>query len=152
MASSQQQPQVQLTDEQIAEFAEVFKLWDKDSSGFIDINELSTHSEHLIVMHGGSIASCLMPHSHYHAAMRAAHDLTCMMAYRYTGTVMRSLGQNPSQEELVDMIRFDWLLVKPTHSKQILSSTLCSFREIDADKNGTLDFAEFLQLMTIRMR
>ena len=41
MAGLHQQAQIQLTDEQIAEFAEIFKLWDKDGSGFIDIHELS---------------------------------------------------------------------------------------------------------------
>lgn len=37
------------------------------------------------------------------------------------GTVMRSLGQNPSEAELQDMIN-----------------------EVDADGNGTIDFPEFL--------
>ncbi|KAF7327872.1 Calmodulin [Mycena kentingensis (nom. inval.)] len=40
------------------------------------------------------------------------------------GTVMRSLGQKPTQEELQDMIN-----------------------EVDADGNGTVDFLEFLTLM-----
>lgn len=40
------------------------------------------------------------------------------------GTVMRSLGQNPTEESLRQMIR-----------------------EVDADENGTIDFAEFLTLM-----
>ena len=46
-----------------------------------------------------------------------------------TGTVMRSLGQNPSEEELRDMIK-----------------------EIDVDKSGSIDFSEFCQLMSLRMR
>lgn len=37
------------------------------------------------------------------------------------GTVMRALGQNPTESELQDMIN-----------------------EVDADGNGTLDFTEFL--------
>ncbi|CAL4946913.1 unnamed protein product [Urochloa decumbens] len=45
------------------------------------------------------------------------------------GTVMRSLGQNPTEEELQDMIN-----------------------EVDADGNGTIDFPEFLGLMARRMR
>ena len=40
------------------------------------------------------------------------------------GTVMRSLGQNPTEAELQDMIN-----------------------EVDADGHGTIDFPEFLTLM-----
>merc|ERR1712046_54842 len=40
------------------------------------------------------------------------------------GTVMRSLGQNPTEAELQDMIN-----------------------EVDADASGTIDFPEFLNLM-----
>ncbi|CAI9766504.1 unnamed protein product [Fraxinus pennsylvanica] len=45
------------------------------------------------------------------------------------GTVMRSLGQNPTEAELQDMIR-----------------------EVDADQNGTIDFPEFLNLMARKMK
>jgi calmodulin len=45
------------------------------------------------------------------------------------GTVMRSLGQNPTEVELKDMIR-----------------------EVDADGNGTIDFSEFLNLMARKMK
>merc|ERR1712183_314957 len=44
------------------------------------------------------------------------------------GTVMRSLGQNPTEAELQDMIN-----------------------EVDADGNGTIDFPEFLSLMARKM-
>merc|ERR1739840_77486 len=44
------------------------------------------------------------------------------------GTVMRSLGQNPKEEELTDMIN-----------------------EIDEDGNGTVDFEEFLVMMAKKM-
>ncbi|KAF9000810.1 calmodulin [Hymenopellis radicata] len=44
------------------------------------------------------------------------------------GTVMRSLGQNPTEAELQDMIN-----------------------EVDADGNGTIDFPEFLSMMTKRV-
>lgn len=44
------------------------------------------------------------------------------------GTVMRSLGQNPTEEELQDMIN-----------------------EVDADGNGTIDFEEFLAMMAKKM-
>ncbi|PHJ19009.1 calmodulin [Cystoisospora suis] len=45
------------------------------------------------------------------------------------GTVMRSLGQNPTEAELQDMIN-----------------------EVDADGNGTIDFPEFLTLMARKMK
>ncbi|XP_035162631.1 calmodulin-like protein 3 [Callithrix jacchus] len=45
------------------------------------------------------------------------------------GTVMRSLGQNPTEAELQDMMR-----------------------EIDQDGNGTVDFPEFLGMMARKMR
>lgn len=44
------------------------------------------------------------------------------------GTVMRSLGQNPTETELQDMIN-----------------------EVDADGNGTIDFPEFLTMMARKM-
>jgi calmodulin len=45
------------------------------------------------------------------------------------GTVMRSLGQNPSESELADMIN-----------------------EVDADNDGTIDFPEFLTMMARKMK
>merc|ERR1712241_1052620 len=45
------------------------------------------------------------------------------------GIVMRSLGQNPTEAELHDMIN-----------------------EVDADGNGTIDFAEFLSLMSRKVK
>ncbi|KAF2309150.1 hypothetical protein GH714_000857 [Hevea brasiliensis] len=45
------------------------------------------------------------------------------------GSVMRSLGQNPTESELQDMIN-----------------------EVDADQNGTIDFPEFLNLMARKMK
>merc|ERR1711920_505886 len=45
------------------------------------------------------------------------------------GTVIRSLGQNPTEAELQDMIN-----------------------EVDADDNGTIDFPEFLNLMARKMK
>ncbi|XP_072013440.1 calmodulin-like [Amphiura filiformis] len=44
------------------------------------------------------------------------------------GTVMRSLGQNPTESELQELID-----------------------EVDADGNGTIDFAEFLTMMAKQM-
>jgi calmodulin len=48
---------------------------------------------------------------------------------RELGTVMRSLGQNPTEAELQDMIN-----------------------EVDADGSGTIDFPEFLVMMARKMR
>ncbi|EAN33001.1 EF hand family protein [Theileria parva strain Muguga] len=45
------------------------------------------------------------------------------------GTIMRSLGQNPTEAELQDMIN-----------------------EIDANSNGSIDFPEFLTLMARKMK
>src|SRR5580692_3985392 len=45
------------------------------------------------------------------------------------GTVMRSLGQNPTEAELQDMIN-----------------------EVDADGNGEIDFPEFLTMMARKMK
>merc|ERR1711976_83056 len=45
------------------------------------------------------------------------------------GTVMRSLGQNPTEAELQDMIN-----------------------EVDADGNGDIDFPEFLTMMARKMK
>ena len=45
------------------------------------------------------------------------------------GTLMRSLGQNPTEKELIDMIR-----------------------KVDEDKNGTIDFIEFKELMVETMK
>ncbi|KAL2612444.1 hypothetical protein R1flu_024136 [Riccia fluitans] len=45
------------------------------------------------------------------------------------GTVMRSLGQNPTDSELQDMIQ-----------------------EVDVDGDGTIDFAEFLTLAALKIK
>ena len=45
------------------------------------------------------------------------------------GTVMRSLGQNPTEAELQDMVN-----------------------EVDADGSGTIEFPEFLNLMAKKMK
>lgn len=60
-------------------------------------------------------------------ALRADGDGT--ITTKELGTVMRSLGQNPTEAELNDMIN-----------------------EVDADGNGTIDFPEFLTMMARKMR
>jgi calmodulin len=56
-------------------------------------------------------------------------DFTGTITTKELGTVMRSLGQNPTEAELQDMIN-----------------------EVDADGNGTIDFPEFLNLMQRKMQ
>mmetsp|Transcript_8066 Transcript_8066/g.8928 ORF Transcript_8066/g.8928 Transcript_8066/m.8928 type:complete len:150 (+) Transcript_8066:46-495(+) len=45
------------------------------------------------------------------------------------GTVMRSLGQNPTESDLAEMIQ-----------------------DVDSDKSGTIDFPEFLSMMAKQMK
>ncbi|XP_064621365.1 calmodulin-A-like isoform X3 [Lineus longissimus] len=71
---------IALSEAQVTEYREAFRLFDKDGDGHITTVEL--------------------------------------------GTVMKSLGQSPSEKELQDMIN-----------------------EVDSDGNGTLDFDEFLTMM-----
>merc|ERR1712050_66055 len=51
------------------------------------------------------------------------------MGTKELGTGMRSLGQNPTEAELMDMIQ-----------------------EIDGDGSGTIDFPEFLTMMARKMK
>ncbi|KAL2830133.1 hypothetical protein BJY01DRAFT_227466 [Aspergillus pseudoustus] len=74
-----------LTPDQIAQFREVFNVFDKDGTGDITATEL--------------------------------------------GEVMRSLGQNPTETELQDIID-----------------------ELDVDRTGTIDFDEFLILMSRKVK
>ncbi|KAL5334497.1 hypothetical protein BJX70DRAFT_378229 [Aspergillus crustosus] len=74
-----------LTPDQIAQFKEVFAVFDKDGTGDITATEL--------------------------------------------GEVMRSLGQNPTETELQDIID-----------------------ELDVDRTGTIDFDEFLVMMSRKVK
>lgn len=51
------------------------------------------------------------------------------IARRELGTVMRALGQNPTEAEIQDMIN-----------------------EVDLDSSGTIEFNEFCELMTKRIK
>jgi len=74
-----------LSDEEMQAFKDVFALFDKDSSGTITAQEL--------------------------------------------GEIMKSLGQNPSDSELQDMIN-----------------------EVDVDHSGSIDFDEFLKMMSTTVK
>ncbi|KAB5544039.1 hypothetical protein DKX38_012151 [Salix brachista] len=123
----------QLTEEQIAEFKEAFSLFDEDGDGieqeedncklgfgfgFLFISLLSVT--------GSSVISCLRSCDGF--MYRTPFGLGCITT-KELGTVMRSLGQNPTEAELQDMIN-----------------------EVDADQNGTIDFPEFLNLMARKMK
>ncbi|KAL6530619.1 translation elongation factor EF1B gamma [Orobanche minor] len=98
----------QLTDDQISEFKEAFSLFDKDGDA------------PLVGVYFGM-----------YFGFRSLVDLlyTGCITTKELGTVMRSLGQNPTEAELQDMIN-----------------------EVDADGNGTIDFPEFLNLMARKMK
>nr|KYP37963.1 Calmodulin [Cajanus cajan] len=101
----------QLTDDQIAEFKEAFSLFDKDGDDFF-----------CALIFGFGIWFSFF--------LDIFTIVTfCCITTKELGTVMRSLGQNPTEAELQDMIN-----------------------EVDADGNGTIDFPEFLNLMARKMK
>ena len=113
----------QLTDEQVAEFKEAFALFDKDGDGGSLL--WSAHYVLLPETSRCSLQIVLCRASNNQPVMLASGTITT----KELGTVMRSLGQNPTEAELQDMIN-----------------------EVDADGNGTIDFPEFLNLMARKMK
>ncbi|KAL9058245.1 MAG: hypothetical protein Q9162_001844 [Coniocarpon cinnabarinum] len=139
------------TQQQVDDFRKVFTLFDKDGSGTIDAKELGTVMRSLSLdpteeeLHdlvreadrdgNGSIdfngrsAPAVQPVS-FEEEMRQAFkvfdkDGSGTLSKAEVREVMRSLGENITEEELDEMMR-----------------------EVDLDKSGTIDFKEFMQLMS----
>ncbi|KAG6753794.1 hypothetical protein POTOM_041793 [Populus tomentosa] len=107
----------QLTEEQIAEFKEAFSLFDKDGDGIVEKCDVGFVS----------LWKLIVGFVHTFDLLKV-DEISCITT-KELGTVMRSLGQNPTEAELQDMIS-----------------------EVDADQNGTIDFPEFLNLMARKMK
>ncbi|KAL0383364.1 UNVERIFIED_CONTAM: Calmodulin-1/11/16 [Sesamum calycinum] len=123
----------QLTDDQISEFKEAFSLFDKDGvdgsyepSSF-PIFDVFRSLLWLKMLNLRWLFEDLMS-VHVQEMIESVFEKGCITT-KELGTVMRSLGQNPTEAELQDMIN-----------------------EVDADGNGTIDFPEFLNLMARKMK
>jgi len=77
----------------------------------------------------GLVAHWHSHHSPHNGALLFSRIYAGTITTKELGTVMRSLGQNPTEAELMDMIQ-----------------------EIDADGSGTIDFPEFLTMMARKMK
>ncbi|CAL9769143.1 unnamed protein product, partial [Musa acuminata subsp. burmannicoides] len=128
----------QLTDDQIAEFKEAFSLFDKDGDGQTLSIPLCSPSfffffsfflfADCIGWTGDMLIKFLVIYFLNWIFFLCGIPTGCITT-KELGTVMRSLGQNPTEAELQDMIN-----------------------EVDADGNGTIDFPEFLNLMARKMK
>ena len=99
-----------MTEEQVSEFKEAFSLF--------------------VSSHDSAALPCLFFCGYYRLTIYLQDkDGDGQITTKELGTVMRSLGQNPSESELQDMIN-----------------------EVDADNNGTIDFPEFLTMMARKMK
>lgn len=107
-----------LTEEQVAEFREAFKIFDKDGDGKIDRQEL--------------------------------------------GTVMRALGQNPTQREIDDLVNemdqnndaainfaeFLTMMARQVKEQDVEAEILEAFKVFDADGDGKISQAELVRVLT----
>ncbi|RDA89913.1 hypothetical protein CP533_6220 [Ophiocordyceps camponoti-saundersi (nom. inval.)] len=105
-----------LTEEQVSEFKEAFSLF------MVMVSRIPTFPRpRFSMMPFVTITS--------HQTATTSDAIVGQITTKELGTVMRSLGQNPSESELQDMIN-----------------------EVDADNNGTIDFPEFLTMMARKMK
>jgi calmodulin len=111
----------QLSKQQIEEFREAFSLFDKDGDGtpFL-MTRIYLHLQFFLHYCSSGDELQLTLRMHANAGTITSKEL---------GTVMRSLGQSPTEEELREMVK-----------------------EVDADGSGAIDFQEFLTLLARQMR
>jgi len=112
------------TDDKLAY---TFDLYDTDKSGYLDRKE----AEH-VLSQMRRVASSMGRHADDFIEgllKKLDKDGDGTITTRELGTVMRSLGQNPTEAELQDMIS-----------------------EVDIDGSGTIDFPEFLTMMARKMK
>lgn len=107
-----------LTEEQVAEFREAFKIFDKDGDGKIDREEL--------------------------------------------GTVMRALGQSPTQREIDDLVNeidqnndsvinfaeFLTMMARQVKEQDVEAEIVEAFKVFDADGDGKISQAELIRVLT----
>ena len=105
----------------MAEFKEAFQLFDRDGDG--ERMPLQLDSTYSRAAESARVQSRICQFD------STACLQTGTITTKELGTVMRSLGQNPTEADLQDMIN-----------------------EVDADGNGTIDFPEFLNLMARKMK
>ncbi|KAK3093373.1 hypothetical protein FSP39_014725 [Pinctada imbricata] len=129
------------------ELREAFKVFDKDGNGYISSAELRAVMTNLGEKLGDEEIEEMIREADLDgdgqadqlteeqiAEFKEAFSLfdkdgDGTITTKELGTVMRSLGQNPTEAELQDMIN-----------------------EVDADGNGTIDFPEFLTMMAKKMK